>query len=311
MQANPTSGSNGCFRKGFWRLADPKVSLASLAGMFMAAAIAAADQALTWPWLMLTVAGVFAVEIAKNAAGELVDYDSGTDLEVSTSERTPFSGGKRVMVDHLLSRRQTAAIAMGFYALAIAIGMIIVVLRDQRVLYLGLAGMALAFFYYQGPFRLSYRGWGELAVAISYGPLVVLGTYLVQTAGISPLVLHASWSFGLLVAAFLWINEFPDYRADHIHGKRNLVVQLSLRPASHFHLGIVTVAHAGMVTMALTQPGCLPLLGGLLGLPASAFSVWRTYRSHGRVPAVIPAQVASLAGFVLMACGVAIAALLS
>jgi len=124
------------------------------------------------------------------------------------------------------------------------------------------------------------------------------------------MALHSSWCFGLLVAGFLWLNEFPDYRADRTHGKRNLVVQLSLRPASHFYLGIVLLAHAGMAAIALSQPDCRPLLGGLLGLPTSAFSVWRTYRSHGRVPAMIPAQVASLAGFVLTACGVALASLL-
>ena len=94
---------NSPFWRGFWRLADPKISLASFAGMFLAACMAAADLGLAWGWLLLTVLGVFCVEVAKNASGELVDYDSGTDLAVADADRSPFSGGKRVMVDGLLS----------------------------------------------------------------------------------------------------------------------------------------------------------------------------------------------------------------
>ena len=107
------------FWQGFWRLADPKISLASFAGLWLGACAAAADHHLSWGWLALTVIGVFCVEVAKNAAGEIVDYDSGTDLGISDGERTPFSGGKRVLVDGLLSRQQTAQIAGFFYLSAI------------------------------------------------------------------------------------------------------------------------------------------------------------------------------------------------
>ena len=97
------------FWAGFWRLADPKISLASFAGMFLGACAAAGDRALSWGWLLLTVFGIFAIEIAKNASGEIVDFDSGTDQAVLPDDRCPFSGGKRVLVDRLLTRGQTIA----------------------------------------------------------------------------------------------------------------------------------------------------------------------------------------------------------
>ena len=96
MPSRPPELAGKNFWRGFWCLADPKISLASFAGMFMAACMAAADYSLSPVWLLLTIAGVFAVEIAKNASGELVDYESGTDLAVAEKDRTPFSGGKRV-----------------------------------------------------------------------------------------------------------------------------------------------------------------------------------------------------------------------
>ncbi|MFT5232637.1 MAG: 1,4-dihydroxy-2-naphthoate octaprenyltransferase [Candidatus Krumholzibacteriia bacterium] len=294
------------FGQGFWRLADPKISLASFSGMFMAACLAATDHSLSPLWLLLTISGIFAVEIAKNASGELVDYDSGADLAVAEKDRTPFSGGKRVLVDSILTRRQTFFIAITFYTTAIIIGLLIVVFRDQRVLFIGLAGIALAWFYHSGPLRLSYRGWGELAVAISYGPLVVLGTYLVQTGTVTATVFHASLVLGVLVAAFLWINEFPDYNADKASGKSNLVVKIGLSRAVYVYLAMLVIGYGWLVFIAVNGDATGGLLGGLLGMPAASFSAIRLFNYNGNTQNLVPAQVASLASFVLMAIGVSL-----
>lgn len=299
------------FRQGFWRLADPKISLASFAGLFLAACMAAADQGLAWGWLALTVLGVFCVEVAKNASGELVDYDSGTDLAVTDANRSPFSGGKRVLVDRLLTREQTRAIAATFYAAAIVAGLVIVLWRDARVLAVGLAGVGLAWFYHGGALRLSYRGLGELAVALAYGPLVVGGTYLVQTGSLTAPLLQASMALGMLVAAFLWINEFPDYRADRQAGKRNLVVRLGPERAATAYVVICAAGYLLLVCTALYHPGARGLLGGLAGLPFALFSCWRLLGSAGVTVRVIPAQVAGLASFVLMAAGAGLGYLLT
>lgn len=299
----------GNFWRGFWRLADPKISLASFAGIFLGACMAAADQDLLWGWLALTVAGVFCVEVAKNASGELVDYTSGTDLAITPADRSPFSGGKRVLVDKLLSPAQTRALAAGFFCAAIAIGLLIALWRDARVLALGLPGIALAWYYHGGSLRLAYRGFGELAVALAYGPLIVCGTYLVQTTYLSAAVLHASAALGLLVAAFLWINQFPDYLADRQAGKNNLVVRLGLDNAAMGYVLLVCVAYTWLLLTAWYYPGARGLLGGMLGALPGGWSAWRLLQSEGLTARVIPAQVASLASFLLMAVGAGLASL--
>jgi 1,4-dihydroxy-2-naphthoate polyprenyltransferase len=65
---------------GFWRLADPKISLASMASVFLGACAAAANGRISFFWLTITIAGIFAIEVAKNASGEIFDFDSGADL---------------------------------------------------------------------------------------------------------------------------------------------------------------------------------------------------------------------------------------
>jgi 1,4-dihydroxy-2-naphthoate polyprenyltransferase len=296
--------------QGFWRLADPKISLASFAGLFLGACVAAADVGLAWGWLLLTIAGVFCVEVAKNASGEVVDYDSGTDQAVKDSERSPFSGGKRVMVDGLLSRSQTRMIAAVFFLAAIAIGMVIVFYRDSRVFELGIIGIALAWYYHGGSLRLSYRGLGELAVALAYGPLVVCGTYLVQSGYLSAPLLHASMALGLLVAGFLWINEFPDYPADRQAGKNNLVVRLGRERAAIAYVVILTTGYLWLLLTGLYYPHARGLLLGLLGLPLATFSSWRLLATPTLTAQLIPAQAACLGSFVLMASGAGLGYLL-
>jgi len=288
--------------RGLWRLADPTISLASIASMLLGACAAAADGPISWPWLAATVAGILAIEVAKNALGEIVDYDSGTDLAVEPVDRSPFSGGKRVLVDGLLSVSETRAVGAVGYVVGIAVGLGIVGLREPQVLGLGLVGVACAFFYHARPLRLSYRGLGELAVALCYGPLVCCGTYLVQRHAIPAKVVWLSIPLGLLIAAFLWINEFPDYRADQEAAKRTLVVRLGRRRASRWFAAVIGAA---FVALVVARIGSLPR-GSELGLIASVPAVLavRTLLAHPEETArLIPAQRQTLLSFVLYAVG--------
>ena len=295
--------------EGVWRLADPKITTASLASLFLGAAAAARGGPLSWPWLLATVLGIAFVEIAKNASGEVVDFDSGADQAVAPEDRSPFSGGKRVLVDGLLSRRGVVAVAVAAYAIAIAIGVAIAAWREPRVLVLGAVGIALAFFYHAPPVRLAYRGFGEAAVAACYGPLIAGGAYLVQRGVVSADVLLPSVPLGLMVAAFLWINEFPDRHADRRAGKRTLVVRLGPERAGRAFLALVLGAYA--MVLALPLAGApIGVLLGLAGLPLGVRAARRLRTGHATTAAIVPAQGWTLASFLLLALGEGVGLLL-
>ena len=59
---------------------------------------------------------------------------------------------------------------------------------------------------------------------------------LVQRQTVSSGVLWLSLPLALATGAFLWINEFPDARADAAAGKRTLVVRLGRRRAANAFL---------------------------------------------------------------------------
>lgn len=296
-------------REGVWRLADPKISLASLSAIALGTTAAARDGALALGWLAVTVVGVFAIEVAKNASGEVFDFDSGTDLAIAPGDRSPFSGGKRVLVEGLLTRAQTWTVAILGYALAAACGALIVLFREPSVLWLGMAGIACAFFYHAPPARLSYRGFGELTVALCYGPGIVGGTYLVQRGHLPTEIVLLAVPLGLLIGAFLWINEFPDYRSDRRSGKDTLVVQLGRETASRIFVGLVVASMAILALLPLVGHPVTVWIGAVSALPAA--SAAETVLAYPRnTAALVPAQTRTLLAFVTLAVGTGIGLLL-
>lgn len=293
---------------GLWHLADPKISLASFASLFLGACAAGARGPVDWSWLTFTVLAVFAIEVAKNASGEVFDFDSGADLAVAERDRSPFSGGKRVLVDGLLSRAQTIGIAAAGYAVAIALGLVIALAREPGVLAFGAGGLILAYGYHAPPLRLSYRGLGEAAVAIVYGPLVCSGTYLVQRGSIPTEVWLLAIPLGLLVGAFLWINEIPDCDSDRRVNKLTLVARMGRRRASRAFVALVALAFATLVVLPLAGWPAWIWLGLVAVVPATVAAT-RLLRAYDSTSEIVPAQRATLIAFVVLALAMGLAIL--
>jgi len=291
------------FSTGFWRLADPKISITSAASMAIGATLAARDGGFSWTWLLVMGLAMFCMEVAKNAWGDVYDYDSGTDLAVRPEDRTDFSGGKRVLVDQILTRRQTWLIALMFGGGGLALGAAIVFLREPSVFWLGSAALVLGWSYHGPPLRLAYRGFGELDVVLCYGPLIALATYAILTHRYHTDVLWASLPLGLFIAAFLWVNEFPDYDADRGVGKNNLVVRLGKRRASRvlplIYLAALAILAGAVAGGALDR---LALLGFVGAIPA-AIAVWWTWQNPETFYRQRPVQALALLAFVLLSAG--------
>lgn len=290
------------FWEGFWRLADPKISLTSVAAIYVGASVAAVDAPFSWFWVIVTLLAFFCVEVAKNAWGDIFDYDSGTDLAVAPEDRTTFSGGKRVMVDELLTRRQTRDMAVWFTVAGVIIGAAIVFFREPHALWIGLFGLIIGWSYHGPPLQLIYRGWGELDVVICYGPLIALAAYLIQTHQWSWQVFWLSLPLGLIIMAFLWVNQFPDYKADRDHGKHNLVVRLGRHRASRVLPLIYLVAFAILTAAPMTGLPITVWLGWLAAIPAgyACVRVWQEPESFHRSK---PVQPAALITFLLYSAG--------
>ena len=301
--------AQGKLWEGFWRLADPKISITSLACMVVGGSVAAADGSLDWAWLAVLALALFCMEVAKNAWGDVFDYDSGTDLAVAPEDRTHFSGGKRVLVDALLTRSQTWMLAIGFGVAGVGLGAAIVFLREPSVFWIGVVGLALGWSYHGPPLKLAYRGLGELDVVLCYGPVLAVATYVIQTGSWSWSAFWLSLPLGIFIAAFLWVNEFPDFTADRSAGKKNLVARLGRHAASRVLPGIYAAGFGLLAASSLVGlPGSVLL--GFVALPTAVYAsamVWRAPETFYRTQ---PVQPAALLTFVLYSLAVGVGILL-
>ena len=206
---------------------------------------------------LLTIIGASFVQLGLNVANDVFDTMSGADDANVTP--TKFSGGSRVIQYGLVSLRQMATLSTVFYVLAGVIGLILLATHGSTaLLVIGVVGFIVSLGYTAPPLKFVYRGLGEIAVALGFGPLMLLGGYVVQTRGAlawEPFV--ASIPVALLVALILYVNEIPDRRGDARAGKRTLPVRFS-RTAVIAGYNVAAAA-AYVVLVAGVVVGILPI----------------------------------------------------
>ena len=230
-------------------------------------AIAAAQGAFDMLAAVLTIIGAAAVHLALNVANDVFDARLGADDR--NVNPTQYSGGSRVIQYGLVSVRRMAAISAAFYAVAIGVGIVLLLTRfSMALLVIGVAGILLSLFYTAPPLKLVYRGLGELTTAIGFGPLMLVGAYVVQTMGsLSPEPFVASIPIALLVALILYVNEVPDRPSDGRAGKRTLPVLLSRGAIINGYVLAAAAAFISVVLGVLTGVLPIPALAALLPLP--------------------------------------------
>jgi 1,4-dihydroxy-2-naphthoate octaprenyltransferase len=162
--------------------------------------------------------------------------------------------------------------------------------RGWPILWLGLVGVAFAFLHNIRPFGLYYiaPGVGEFALGAGFGPITVLGAYYVQAQKPSAAALWASIPVGLLIAAVLYINEFPDFEADSAVGKRTLVVALGRKRAVWGYGALLVLAYVFIVLGVVL--GTMPAITliALLALPLAYRGIKGAARFHSSTPELIP-----------------------
>ena len=124
---------------------------------------------------------------------------------------------------------------------------------------------------------------------LNLGVLVTLGSYYVQTGAITSEVVAISIPIGLLMAAVLYVNEFPDYNADKKVGKNHLVVRLGKRRAVYGFITIITAAYATLVTGVLTGLVTPFAILGFLTVPYAVRAMKTLWKNYNNSMYLIPA----------------------
>lgn len=243
-------------------------------------------------FLLALLGGAF-LHLGTNVANDYYDHKSGND-EVNKEYVRPFSGGSRTIQLGLLTPREVLSGALVFYILATLIGLYLAWIKGPFVLILGFVGLLSGFFYTAPPFNWAGKGIGEALVGANFGALMTLGAYYVQTQklGLEPLV--ASIPVSLLIAAVLYINEFPDYAADKAVGKNTLVVRLGRSKAMYGYALIVLGAYTFIILNVLV--GITPpyTFFALIPLPLAMKAVRHASKFHSESFVLVPANAMTI-----------------
>ena len=238
-------------------------------------------QAAMWRWeiFWLALLGAILAQAGTNLANDYGDHTSRNDEYNKVP--SPFNGGSRVIQAGLLEPWKVLFAALVCFAATIGIGLYLNDMigggpfANTPLLWVGVAGCMLGAAYTLGPLRLSYRGMGEIAIAVGFGPVVVLGTHYVLSAATM-----TQWSWGrplsasvpvsIFVMLIVWINQFQDAPADAKANKRTWVVRICEQPGSGFHYERAIAVYRALNWMgfaSIAALGVLGLAGSSLGTP--------------------------------------------
>jgi len=230
--------------------------------------VAAYDGSFHLGYFILAMFGSILVHITVNVINDYHDYVDGIDLN---TQRTPFSGGSGVLPSNLLKPRQAFWFATISLLIAMAIGGYFCFAKGWWLLPLLLVAGFSAYFY-----NVTLSRWwvGELFAGFNFGPLLVLGSYFVQTGGYSWEALVASLAPGILTSNLLLLNEFPDREADRKGGRRHLVISPGKKDASYLFVILLAASYLCILVGVLTK--MMPVVT-LIGLGTLIFG-WKAAR---------------------------------
>jgi len=225
--------------------------------------------AVDWSWLGITLLGGSLLHIGTNTSNDYFDYLSGTDNLNYNYSNKGLNGGSRGIQMGLISPKGVRNLTIVVFGLSILVGIPLIQKAGMPVLWLGIIGFLSGLFYTAPPFRFSSRkGLGELLIGLNFGPLMVAGSTLVQTGQLLPEAFLAGVPLGFLIAAVVYINEFPDHDSDKATGKNTLIVVFGPEKARVGYVALVSGAFLSIVLLVLN--GTFPSLI-LIALLASYF----------------------------------------
>lgn len=232
-------------------------------------------------YFLLVMLGLILNHLALNMTDDYYDFRHLVD--VFDSHGNPYSGGSGTLSKGLISPNQMRNVFATFYIIAIGIGILLGILRGAFVHFLLAFGFFCAFFYTAPPIRFGYRGVGEIAQLLCFGPGIGLGAYYVQAQKLSWEAFWGTLPFGIMLFSMITINEIPDYLEDRRAGKLNLVARLGRETGVRLFTISLLAAYGAILAGVIL--GRVPALGliSFLTLPI-AYRTIVILRTHYQNP---------------------------
>jgi 1,4-dihydroxy-2-naphthoate octaprenyltransferase len=207
-----------------------------MAGVLTACGYAAAHGTIHWGYAAVCMVFALLAQIASNFANEYFDFKAGIDTPGRDGPRRGVTEGD--ITPHAMLRATVTTLGV-----ACLLGLSTVARGGWWLIAAGALIAVGAMAYSAGPFPLSRRCMGEVAVVLFYGIIPVNLTYYLQALSFSHDVLLGSVAVGLIGAQVILINNYRDTESDRAKGKHTLSsTLLGRRGSAWFYVALGVVA---------------------------------------------------------------------
>lgn len=259
--------------------------------VIIGSAFAFSEKIFSVSFFLITALGVAALHLGANLLNDYYDARGSDSINVRF---TPFSGGSRVIQDGKISHLTILIMSLFFFTFGLCAGIWLVYLGRPFVIAIGLFGIAAGWAYSAPPFQLMSRGWGEILIFFAFGPFITLGTYYVMSGSLSWQAFLLGFPQGFFIAGVIWINQFPDYQADRVAGKYNLVVRWGPDIGKYLYCVIMLLAFIVVIFLICIAGFSYLTMLSFFALPLGVKAMkilWKEYLSHKEL---IPAQALTI-----------------
>lgn len=257
----------------FIRLGRPKFLLYSFLLFGLGTTFAAYEgRPIDLSWYVVGQVFIWCTHLMTHYCNEYFDLSA----DIANASPTSWTGGSRVLVEGTL--RPAVSLGAALFLLVTSLALVVAMpTTGARAIMLGTIG--LAWFYTAPPFRLNYRGFGELTVAAVLNLLTpALGCYL-QMRELSPLFLLLCLPTMLLQHARMMVMGLSDYEGDQAIGKRTMPVLLGPKGTLAVVVAETSIAY-GAVLLVTARAQIPPLVGAIFlsTLPLAVWQIRRLFR---------------------------------
>jgi 1,4-dihydroxy-2-naphthoate octaprenyltransferase len=216
---------------------------------------------------LLVAAGCLLVQIAANLIDEYSDH-------ARPEGREKILAPYKVIALGVLTADAVKKGAVVCVVFAAVIGAYLVWISGWPILWICLLSMVVVYFYSAGPRPLGSIGLGQPLVFLFMGPIIVLGTYYVQTRAFSQDVFFLSLPIACTVTAILAANDIRDIEEDRIAGKITPGTAFGRRFAQGEFLLLLVLAFTLVIALVIGKRTPPFSLLSLLAIP-QAIKAWR------------------------------------
>jgi len=241
--------------------------------------LAYVDGGFSWLYFSLAFIAAACVQIGLTMLNDTLDYSYGTD-KLKLHEKNPYSGGSGAFVEGRISPKSSLKVIISFYVVALAIAIYFTITVGWGILLVAVIGAIISIIYSVRPFHLAYRGLGELAMLIGYGPIITMFAYYTQMGAFNLGSFLVGIIPGFCMFTMILINSMPDAAEDKLANKKNICYRFGVKNTKNLYLtclGLIFVYVSLLVILAVLPVWCLLVWLGLPLAIASGYYAQKYY----------------------------------